>query len=271
MNEPGFTTTPPAIDVASITLSVVAPCYNEQENVDALVDRTLAVFDQMGTVCELVLVDDGSRDATWAKISKRAEIDDRVRGVKLDRNGGIEAAWRTGVTVAEGHLICLIDADLQNRPEDIPLLYKAYLREVPDMVQAVRHATVEARQRRLFSRGLNFLLNVAFGMNLKDNKSGFILARRDAMSTLLEHKYAYRYYQSVIGCAAGANGFLSSEVDTTFDARMAGKSFLPRFPLTVSARIVWELIKFRYETWMADGAARDDRKTIAASIAPTGS
>lgn len=232
-----------------VTLSVIGPCFNEEGNVDALVDRTLAVFDEMGTVAELILVDDGSRDATWELITRRVEQDDRVRGVKHHRNGGIETAWKSGVETSQGHLVCLIDADLQNRPEDIPLLYKAYLREVPDMVQAVRHATGLAKKRQLFSRGLNLLLNTAFGTKLRDNKSGFILARRDALLSMLRHRYRYRYFQSFIGVAACARGYLIAEVDTVFDARGAGKSFLPRFPITVSARIVWELAKYRYETW----------------------
>ncbi len=244
-----YTTTPAPRHGKPITLSVVAPCFNEEGNVNALVDRTLSVFDEMGTVAEIILVDDGSADSTWGCITKRAEQDERVRGVKHGENSGIEAAWKSGVETSEGHLVCLIDADLQNRPEDIPLLYKTYVREVPDMVQAVRHPTGSPKRRHVFSRGLNLLLNTAFGMKLRDNKSGFILARRDVLSNILRHHYTYRYYQSFIGVAAGVRGYLIAEADTAFESRGAGKSFLPRFPIMVSARIAWELAKYRYETW----------------------
>ena len=131
---------------APVTLSVIAPCLNEEGNVGALVERTLATFDALAIRAELVLVDDGSTDATWTRITEEIERDPRVRGVRLTSNGGIENAWRVGFNHCDGHLVCLIDADLQNRPEDIAKLYKTYLREVPDVVQAVRHPTRDVRR-----------------------------------------------------------------------------------------------------------------------------
>jgi hypothetical protein len=96
---------------------------------------------------------------------------------------------------------------------------------------------------------LNLLLNVVFGTRLRDNKSGFVLGRRSAIAPLLEHRSAYRYFQSFIGAAAGVRGYSIVEVDTDFELRQAGKSFLGRFPIFVSARIVCELFKYRMETW----------------------
>jgi phenylacetate-CoA ligase len=234
----------------STVLSVIAPCLNEQKNIDVLADRTLAVFDEMGVAAELLLVDDGSSDGTWERIARRAALDARVRGVKHPRNRGMEHAWRTGLRAASGELVCLIDADLQNRPEDIPKLYKAYLEELPDVVQGVRHPVAGARQRHLFSRGLNVLLNLAFRMRLRDSKSGFILCRRDVLADLLRHRLNYRYYQSFIGVAAGLKGCTIVEVDASFDRRNAGQSFLGRFPIAVSLRVCWELLKFRIENWL---------------------
>ena len=242
----------------SITMSVIAPCFNEEGNVDPLVDRTLAVFDEMRISAELLLVDDGSRDRTWELINTRAGGDERVRGVRHAFNRGIESAWRSGLDASSGHLVCLIDADLQNRPEDIALLYRAYIREVPDMVQGVRRPTTGVRRCHAFSRGLNLLLNLAFGMKLRDSKSGFVLARRDALANILRHRYFYRYYQSFIGVAAGSLGYIIAEVDTPFERRSAGESFLSRWPLFVSVRICWELLKFRVETRSA--AARRRRR-----------
>ena len=175
--------THPALHAGSgdIVISVIAPCFNEEENVDPLVDRMIAAFDAMNVPAELLLIDDGSRDATWERISVRAAADARVRGVKHDANRGIEGAWQSGLEAAKGRLACLIDADLQNRPEDVVRLYKAYLRDLPDLVQAVRHPVRGLRRCRMFSRGLNFLLNTVFGMKLRDNKSGFVLGRRETL------------------------------------------------------------------------------------------
>lgn len=235
----------------AVVLTVLAPCLNEEDNIAVLADRTLAVLDTLGVSGELLLVDDGSTDHTWEAIIRCQDADVRVRGIRHESNQGIEGAWRTGLGAATGELVCLIDADLQNRPEDIPGLYRKYLRELPDMVQGVRHAVVGARSRRVFSRGLNVLLNLAFRMRLRDNKSGFLLARRDMLVRLLGHRYRYRYFQSFIGAAAGTLDLTIAEVDTPFEQRHGGKSFLSRFPIVVSARTFWELLKYRVETWTA--------------------
>ena len=235
--------------LASPVLSVIAPCYNEQGNIPALTERTLAVFDCLGITGQLVLIDDGSEDQTWDRIVEEAGHDERVLGVQHETNRGIVAGWQSGLSASDGELTCLIDSDLQNRPEDIAQLYKMYLREIPDLVQGVRNPADGARRLHLFSRGLNALLNATFRMRLRDNKSGFVLCRRNDLSTILQHRYAYRYFQSFIGVAAGARGMTIAEVDTRFERRHSGQSFLSRLPILVSARILFELLKFRLETW----------------------
>lgn len=253
-----------------VVLSVIAPCFNEEGNIDALVDRTLATFDGMGLDGELILIDDGSDDETWQRITARSQTDRRVRGQRQHGNFGIESAWRKGLQVTRGHLVCLIDSDLQNRPEDIARLYRAYIQNVPDLVQAVRHPVQGLRRRRLFSRGLNFLLNAVFGTKLHDNKSGFVLGRKSSIAPLLEHRNAYRYFQSFIGAAAGVRGYTIVEVDTDFEQRQAGISFLSRFPLLVSARIVWELIKYRLETRELSRARRERVDWFASALGVQG-
>jgi len=240
--------TPIVPDPDRVVLSVIAPCFNEEHNVPTLVARTLAVFDELAISAELLLVDDGSQDRTTEVTEEFSLRDRRVRGLRHDANSGIESAWKTGLESARGALVCLIDADLQNRPEDIARLYRAYLLHVPDVVQAVRHPAKSARRRQLFSRGLNRLLNYAFDMNLRDSKSGFLLCRKENLRSILSHKHEYRYYQSFVGVAAGILGYSIAEVDTEFEPRHAGRSFLGMFPILVSLRILWELVKFRVET-----------------------
>ncbi len=235
--------------MADVELSIIAPCFNEEHNVDALVRRTLATFAQMGIRGELVLIDDGSRDKTWEHISAAMEAHpEEVRGVRHIKNRGIEGGWTSGLDNARADLVCLIDSDLQNRPEDVQLLWETYKRESVDMVQAVRHPQGVERRRLVFSSTLNVMLNVTFGTHLRDSKSGFILCRKEVFRAILDHKYRYRYFQSFIGAAAGVRQFRVAEVDTTFEQRRAGQSFLAGFPVKVVARIVWELAKFRVET-----------------------
>ncbi len=256
----------PRAGAEPVVLSVIAPCFNEQDNVELLTARTLGVFEEMGIAAQLLLVDDGSTDATWERIEQCSRGSSQVHGIRHVSNRGMEAAWHSGLEGASGELVCLIDADLQNRPEDIPRLYRAYLRELPDLVQGIRHPVSGARHRHLFSRGLNLLLNLTFRMSLRDSKSGFVLCRRDVLPRLLRHRFEYRYYQSFIGVAAHTQCYTIAEVNTDFDKRHAGDSFLARFPFAVSLRICWELMKFKVET--RSSAHRAARKPGKWSIPP---
>jgi len=231
----------------TVELSVIAPCLNEEANIGELVERTLGAVREAGLAAELVLVDDGSSGGTWDQILNAGSRDDGVRGVRHECNQGIEAGWRSGLDAARGQLVCLIDSDLQNQPEDIPRLYERHVAESPDIVQGVRHPR-GVSSRHISSRVLNFMLNTAFGMKLRDNKSGFLLCRRETLALLLEHRFHYRYYQSFVGVAAGTRGLTVVELDTDFEPRKAGESFLSNYPVVVSARICLELIKFRVET-----------------------
>ena len=98
-------------------LSVVAPCYNEESSLQAFIDRTVAACRQMGGTFEIVLVNDGSRDKTWDKISELASTTPGVVGVNLARNYGHQLAASAGLALARGDRVVLIDADLQDPPE----------------------------------------------------------------------------------------------------------------------------------------------------------
>lgn len=101
-------------------LSVVIPAMNEEENVGEMHDRLVAALAPVVDGLEIVWVDDGSTDATWAKISDLAASDSRVRGLSFSRNFGHQAAVTAGVDAARGRAVVIIDADLQDPPEVIP-------------------------------------------------------------------------------------------------------------------------------------------------------
>lgn len=228
-------------------LTVIAPCFNEELNIDLLCARTLAAFAGMPIAAELVLVDDGSTDGTWARISEAAERHPCIRGVRHDRNRGMVPAWLSGLADARAPLVCLIDADLQNRPEDIARLHAAYVEKRPDIVQAVRLAKSNPI-RIAFSRALSGILNVAFKMRLRDNKSTFLLCRREVLADILSDAPGYRYFQAFLGVAAGARGLRIAEVDTVFEPRHAGESFIPPFPVLISLQTLQEMFRYRVET-----------------------
>src|SRR5215510_9109455 len=101
-------------------LSVVAPCYNEQDVLPEFLRRVGAVLDGVGGTGEIVLVDDGSRDGTWVVMTEAAARDPRIVAVRLMRNHGHQLALTAGLSVCRGERVLIIDADLQDPPELLP-------------------------------------------------------------------------------------------------------------------------------------------------------
>lgn len=228
-------------------LSVITTCLNEEENIDPLVRRTLATFEAARIAGELVIVDDGSTDQTWDRIHACMQRDPRVLGVRHDTNRGMERGWRSALAASRGGLICLIDADLQNAPEDVARLYESYTQGSADIVQGSRCPITPPKIRYGLSRGLNLLLNATFGMNLKDNKSGFLLCRREVLVAVLQHRFSYKCFQCFIAPAANAKGLSIAQIDTVFYPRAGGESFLNNMPVRAIGRTLWELTKARIE------------------------
>jgi phenylacetate-CoA ligase len=220
----------------SVELSVIAPCLNEEANLRALHERLFEAVEGRGINTELILVDDGSTDRTWDVITALAdESPGKVRGVRHEENLGIAASWRTGVDAATGRFSCFIDADLQNPPEQVVTLYRRLLESRADIAQGTRSSIERLRDSRLtFSRGLNLLLNLVFRTWATDSKSGFVLGPTPVMKDVVSHRGPYRYFQTFISVAAKAKGYSILEVETLFQSRYAGKSFLSARALQVS-------------------------------------
>ena len=106
--------------LAVASVSVVVPVYNNEASLDELVERLTAVLEPRDAPYEIVLVDDGSADDSWKIIMRNARADDRVVGLHLSRNFGQQPATRAGLQRASGDITVLMDADLQDRPEEIP-------------------------------------------------------------------------------------------------------------------------------------------------------
>jgi phenylacetate-CoA ligase len=234
---------------------------NEADNLPELVARLTDVFDaprlrQRGGG-ELILVDDGSTDATWPTMNAAKASHSFVVPLRHESNAGLAAAWRTGILRARGRLVCVLDADLQYRPEDILALHEALERTGADIAQGWRSRWVGKRGARFYiSRGLHHLLNGLFEMKLEDNKSGFLLCRREVFADLLDYRRNYTYWQLFVTVAAKAKGYTLCEVETVFDRRRRGRSFLSDVPVLTIARASIDVARALGEYGPRRGIAR---------------
>ncbi len=230
-------------------LSVIAPCFNEELNIPELARRVVHVFHRGEIRGELILVDDGSSDGTRAAIEKAvADYPGEVVGRFHTKNMGIAHGWKTGVGAAQAPVVAVIDADLQYQPEDLLRLYRDLLEHSVDVVQGWRSAVGRERGTRYnLSRGLNFLLNKTFGMDLQDNKSGYVMCAKEVMEDLLTYRGNYYYWQSFIMVAAHAKGYSYKQIETLFENRRAGKSFLDGTAYRAATRSLVDLGRAAWE------------------------
>lgn len=229
-------------------LSVIVPCFNEESNIRQLTERLLAVFQKHSIAGEVVLVNDASTDGTQEIGDKLMTEHQNVSCLRHDVNRGIAGAWFTGVEAAKGQLLCFIDADLQHPPEEVWRLYREMLWSNVDMIQGTRSPIGRMRDSRYFlSRGLNCILNLLFGMRAVDNKSGFVIAYREVLQDILGSHEHYAYYNTFIRVAAAAKGYSVKEVETLFQERKVGKSYIKRFPMALMLKVIADCLRAFFE------------------------
>jgi glycosyltransferase involved in cell wall biosynthesis len=149
-------------------LSVVIPAYNEEENVPILYEKLKKVLDSLGEDYEIIFVDDGSTDGTYQRLKQLAEKDSRLKVIRFKRNYGQTAAMSAGFEHAKGDVIITLDADLQNDPEDIPLLLEK-LKEGYHVVSGWRKDRKDPfLSRKLPSMVANWLISKITGVHLHD-------------------------------------------------------------------------------------------------------
>jgi glycosyltransferase involved in cell wall biosynthesis len=166
------------------SISIVLPLYNEAPHVAELYRRTVETLDAAGLDFELICVDDGSLDGTFAELEKLHAADGRVRAVRLKRNFGQHAAMHAGLVRARGDVLVTMDGDLQNAPEDIPRLVAAVEAGV-DVASGRRAARRDSWGRTLPSRVINGMLRRFTHADISDFGCAFNAYRRSAVEPML--------------------------------------------------------------------------------------
>jgi len=224
--------------MSELALSVVAPLFNEEENVRPFVAAVQAALEP-GDDWELVLVDDGSRDGTAAAIEEMTRKDRRVRLIPLARNYGQTAALQAGLDHARGEVVVTLDGDLQNDPADIPRLI-VKLDEGYDIVSGYR----ERRQDRWLTRKVpswvaNRLIRWITGVPIRDNGCALKAYRRDVVERLHLYSDLHRFITAVAAATAGAR---ITEVPVRHHARQRGQS---KYGLSRTLKVLVDLLTIK--------------------------
>lgn len=176
-------------------LSVIAPAMNEQDNISRLCEAIKNVMEGAGIPYELIVVDDGSRDATWQILCEEAKKDSRVRGISFSRNFGKESAIFAGLSEAKGDCAAIIDSDLQFPPETLCAMYEKWQTGDFEIVEGRKNARQkETLTYKLFSKTFYKLLKAMSGIDL-DNMCDFKLMDRcivDDLNALPEKQTFFR-------------------------------------------------------------------------------
>lgn len=179
------------IEVFLMKLSLVVPCFNEEENITVFFDACRAAFDTRDFDYEIVFVDDGSADKTWKIICGLCKGSKKVKGISFSRNFGKEAAMYAGINESRGEYTATIDADMQQRPESVVKMLEFLENNTEyDAVTLFQTKRCEGRFITMCKKWFYRSANVCLGVRLKAGASDFRMLRRtaaDAFLTMPEH------------------------------------------------------------------------------------
>ncbi|GIW98460.1 MAG: hypothetical protein KatS3mg111_1793 [Pirellulaceae bacterium] len=204
---------------ASPHWSIVVPVFNERESLSELVRRIDEVAAGVQAEYEVLLIDDGSTDGSWAEIQRIAAQDRRVRGIRLRRNFGKAAALEAGFNRAAGRTVITMDADLQDDPREIPRLI-AKLNEGFDVVSGWKRIRHDPWHKVLPSRIFNAMISRLTGVELHDHNCGLKAYRRE----VLREVHIYGELHRFIPVLAAARGFRVAEIKVQHHPRTHGQS-----------------------------------------------
>ncbi len=240
-------------------LSVVVPCYNEQDNIEPLfraVEKAFAALPAAVDKYELIFVNDGSKDETRARLlSLHAAHTKTVAVVDFSRNFGKEAAVLAGLRRAEGDLVAIMDADLQQRPEVVVEMAQ-FLCDNPDtdMVAAYQENRIEGRTlsffKKMFYKIINWMCEIPFRKDASDFRA-FRKPVRDAILSLPEYD---RFSKGIFSWV----GFPTHYMPYTAAPRHTGKttwSFFKLLKYAVTGIISYTTTPLRISTWLGLGVS----------------
>ena len=176
-----------------MNISVVVPLLNEEESLPELVSWIERVMAENGFSYEVILVDDGSTDGSWRVIEKLNAQDERVKGIRFQRNYGKSAALNEGFRSSKGDVVITMDADLQYSPDEIPALNKMIIEDGFDLVSGWKKLRHDPLSKTLPSRFFNWVTSKVSKISLHDFNCGLKAYRRNVVKGIEVYGEMHRY------------------------------------------------------------------------------
>jgi undecaprenyl-phosphate 4-deoxy-4-formamido-L-arabinose transferase len=203
-------------------VSLVVPVYNEERTIQEVVEQAVAVLESDSRTFEVIVVDDGSRDGTWAAIERLHAGDARVKAVRFKRNFGQHPAMHAGLIRARGDIVVTMDGDLQNQPSDLPKLIAAVANGA-DVASGRRKGREDSWGRTLPSKLINGMLRRFTSADISDFGCAYNAYSRDALAPVLGVIGKQKFTKALV-LSAGAQAV---EVDLDHRARQDSSRYSP--------------------------------------------
>jgi glycosyltransferase involved in cell wall biosynthesis len=200
-------------------LSFVIPAINEAPSLETLRQEITEAATAVGQDYEMIFIDDGSKDGTWATIKSMSEADSHVRGIRFRRNFGKAAALTAGFEASRGEIVFTLDADLQDDPREIPKFLEK-LNAGADVISGWKKKRYDPWHKVGPSRVFNWLVGRLTGVKLHDHNCGFKCYRRDVIEEVQIHGELHRF----VPVLAASQGFVIDEVEVNHRPRKFGSS-----------------------------------------------
>ena len=176
-----------------VEISLVIPLLDEAESLPELTGWIARVLDAHGLSYEVILVDDGSTDDSWAVMKALAAADARLRGIRFNRNYGKSAALQVGFQAARGRVVCTMDADLQDSPEELPELYRLITEEKYDLVSGWKQKRFDPLTKTIPTKLFNAATRWISGIPLHDFNCGLKAYDQRVVKSIEVYGEMHRY------------------------------------------------------------------------------
>jgi dolichol-phosphate mannosyltransferase len=226
-------------------ISIVIPFYNEEECVEPVLEEMIAVFSgRPDTDWEIIMVNDGSNDATAEMIDRFAEKNDRLQAVHLPFNCGQSAALEAGFNIAKGDILGMMDGDGQNDPNDFPKLLEALELQNVDMMCGIRANRSDTSIRKFSSRIANRFRSFLLKDDIIDIGCSIRIFRSECLSKIILFRNAHRFFPSLLKM----KGFSVLQMPVNHRPRLKGSS---KYGVGINSRLWVGIVDLAGVYWLS--------------------